>query len=307
MKTILVPLDTSGNATRILPYIRTLALAMKTTVHLLHIWEFDAHLLYSRYQTMREYFRGLAKELQVAGIDVTTEMQIGTPATRIVETAERLDALLIAMVTHGYSGFKRWAVGSVTDKVVQTSQRPVLIVQTDEQHIPSTYNVRRILVPLDGSPLALQGLEYALKIAAPFDAAVHLLHVVEPHVLSETAVNGVDHRTADGSSDRIRERQYQAEQELTALRMQLHNHSMPISIHVAVGYAAEHIVDAALEQQIDLIVMATHGRGGMERWALGSVADKVLHATQTPLMFIRANTRKLTVSSEIQNTVFLQV
>ena len=79
-----------------------------------------------------------------------------------------------------------------------------------------------------------------------------------------------------------------AQAELRTLAGELRPHEVPVKTATVIGYPAEEIVEAAARRQIDLIVMATHGYGGLKRWALGSVADKVLHAAPTPLLLVHA-------------------
>ena len=97
------------------------------------------------------------------------------------------------------------------------------------------------------------------------------------------------HATEADAACRCRE---QAQQQLAATINRLGTHDVVITPVVLFGYPAEAIVDAAIDYQTDLIVMATHGYSGLRRWALGSVADKVLHASPVPLLLVRAQPRR---------------
>jgi nucleotide-binding universal stress UspA family protein len=175
------------------------------------------------------------------------------------------------MTTHGYSGLRRWAVGSVTDKVIQRAVQPVFILPSGGDRLTPPDRLRRILVPLDGSDFARQALPVALDLATAAAAEVILLSAVEPPAQSPGALIVMRNEAA---------------QELQRVAIGCAAQTA-VRTEVVVGYPAEAIVDEAARIEADLIVMATHGRGGIRRWALGSIADKVLHATSTPLLLVR--------------------
>lgn len=155
-----------------------------------------------------------------------------------------------------------------------------------------------IVVPLDGSPLAEQVLPYARALAALTDARLHLIQVVH-----EDAVNGpfmptIAETYATGSEQTVQqahERAYSWETLSETANVYLSRQVQ--ALHAAGGMAdsealldepADAIISVAGAAQAAYIAMATHGRSGLKRWALGSVADKVLHATETPLLLVRA-------------------
>ena len=310
MKTILVPLDGSALAEAVLPYVRLLANTLGARVHLLHVitevdtpnpLAYDISTLYSMsdvvaarqtsyhqsLQTLREHAEGYlasqAMRLKDDGIEVDVDARFGAPPDLIVEVAEQRSATLIAMATHGYSGLRRWALGSVTDRVVQATRTPVFVVRgSPESH--GEPELRRILVPLDGSEFARQALPLARDLAARAQAEIDLLQAIVPDM---PPTDSMVPTPAEARPPLAAQREYAAA-ELNAQAMELAGPSLPVKTAVATGYAAEVIVDEAARGRADLIVMVTHGRGGLRRWALGSVADKVLHATTTPLILVRA-------------------
>src|SRR5262245_4621097 len=192
MDTIVVPLDGSALAERVLPHVRGLARMLGARVCLLQaIWDVDyddmmAESLLSAYavgdsaRALQErrgrdwnrrrghaegYLAAQALHLQEADLTVETEVHVGSPEEIIVEVARQHQATLIAMATHGYGGLKRWTLGSVTDKVVHTATRPVFVVRGGEVAPPVAPPIKRILVPLDGSDLARQALPLAVELA----------------------------------------------------------------------------------------------------------------------------------------------
>jgi nucleotide-binding universal stress UspA family protein len=310
VKTILVPLDGSALAEQALPYVRLLATILGARVSLLHVvteidapspLAYDISSLYSMsdviaarqernhqsWQAVREHAEGYlesqAMRLKDEGFDTAIDVRFGAAPDVIVEVAEQREASLIVMATHGYSGLRRWALGSVTDRVVQSATAPVFVVRggTPERQ-PA---LKRLLAPLDGSSFARQALPLAAELATCAGANLILLEAVAP-VVEVNPARPLD-RSNLAAVNNLDIKRAHAEDELSAQARALASADLAVRTIVATGHAAEVIVDEAALEQADLIVMATHGRGGVQRWALGSVADKVLHATTTPLVLVR--------------------
>lgn len=314
--TILVPLDGSAIARQILPYVQKLASVLSAQIHLLrvlsdadreHMLTSPSTVLYEMgnvvgtaqehkqavWAMMRDHAQGYlesqAEPLRHAGFDVAIDVRIGSPADAIVRFAEHHPTTLIAMATHGYSGLRRWTLGSVTDKVVRATTTPVFIVRGTEPEPLVTPTFKRIMVPLDGSTLARQALPCAIELATCAHAELLLLRAIPPLVLENYSFGPLGGQPMPLYTDEARtEMHNQALQEMDAVAGELRHYDLPIISHVVNGYPAEVIVDEAEQHHIDLIVMATHGYSGIQRWALGSVADKVLHATKTPLVLIHS-------------------
>jgi nucleotide-binding universal stress UspA family protein len=306
MQTILVPLDGSAPAEQVLPSVRMLAPILGAKVKLLQVvLEMDQYYLAMDFelsgsfasqrgqrlntwevlrQSAEDYLGRHAAQLRAAGVQTTFEVLIGAPAETIVEVAEREQATLIAMATHGYSGIKRWALGSVTDKVVHAANAPVFVVRVMEQPPTGERSLKRILVPLDGSALARQALPRAAELAASTHAELILLAVHVPP-LGEVLEEVSSYPRSDELLAALRDRLLG---ELGSLADELREQQVLVTPVAAEGFPAEAIIDEAARRQVDLIVMATHGYSGLKRWALGSVADKMLHASPTPLLLVRA-------------------
>jgi nucleotide-binding universal stress UspA family protein len=124
---------------------------------------------------------------------------------------------------------------------------------------------KRILVPLDGSDLAQQALTHALDMCRAFGATLVLLHVRDAH---------------QGSAEASR-------RYLNFTRRAYANSGVAIELATPEGPVADAIIRTADEQQIDVIVMATHGRSGLRRVVYGSVADQVLRSSTKPVLLVR--------------------
>jgi nucleotide-binding universal stress UspA family protein len=237
------------------------------------------------HQRAEGYLAPRAAQLRAAGLDATIEIRLGQPAEMIVEAARQCHANFIAMATHGASGLRRWALGSIADKVVQATTTPVLVVRGAEGAHPTPHTLKRIMVPLDGSSLAKQALPVAADLAMHGLAELVLLRVVAP---IERHVGLRPHDRAIARPGDIAVGPYeQAAHDLVTCAANLRREQITAIPMVVTGQVAEVIVDEAVRREVDIIVMATHGYSGLRRWALGSVADKVLHATTTPLVLVR--------------------
>ena len=139
---------------------------------------------------------------------------------------------------------------------------------------------KSILVPLDGSKLAEAILPHAEFLAKTLNAEIVLLSVVVP-----TPPFAADEMVTYPATDEAVE--VEAEAYLTSVRERLHRQGLRVRAATRSGQAADQIVDYAREAGISLIAMCTHGRSGLGRWVMGSVADKVLRGAETPILLLR--------------------
>lgn len=297
MSRILVPLDGSELAEHVLPYVVKLAQLKGLEVQLLHVLsglpylgvELETglftkitddttalgappadHMLDARTEA-ETYLNKQAEDLRAKGLVVGTYIADGRPAEQIVEIGAT--AALIAMATHGYSGLRRWALGSVTDESLRSASTPIFVVRSEK----SDWNLRKILVSLDGSELARLALKPAFEMARLAGAEVHLLTVVPP------SVGQFDPELRLDSDGRVKMRERLLKEPVDA---GVDTTGIKVTAHVTEGFVADAITEEGKKLGIDLIVMASHGYGGWRRFSLGSVTDKVMHATTIPMFVI---------------------
>ena len=155
---------------------------------------------------------------------------------------------------------------------------------------------QHILVPLDGSALAETALPDAKALAAKFDAEITLVRATStPHILADP--DGASY--ADLMDDIRHQNLHEVEEYLQGVKSALQHEGFKVNAHLVENASpADAILTLAEEQNMDLIVMSTHGRGGLARWVYGSVADKVLRHSDVPIFLIRAKE----VSTEIEPT-----
>src|SRR6266568_591241 len=150
---------------------------------------------------------------------------------------------------------------------------------------------KRVLVPLDGSPLAEGVLPFLMDIAGPLDMTVVLLRVLEP--ITPMAVEGTRAVVVEDFDTRRRD----AAEYLAPIAAGLRARGVETSWEVRVGRAEEEILAAARVAGADLIAMSTHGRSGLGRLLFGSVAEQVLRHAEVPVFLMRQTGRRLATPS----------
>ena len=282
---ILVPLDGSPLAEQILPYVCLLAAAYNIPVELL--WVHDVELLEWPPRSGKEYLRQATAKYLSAFKQIESIEADGKPAEVIVRRAEAEPSCLIAMATHGMSGMRRWLIGSVASKVVQTAHNPLLLIRPMENADPAVaIKFNTIFVPLDGSGLAEKALPHAVALAKKLKPAVQLLRF---YTLPGDAYVVADGVIAQGPAQFREAIHKEAESYLDGKVETLRAEGLDHVIGTAMeGDAASEIVDLAAKTANSLIAMSTHGRSGIGRWLLGSVAEKVLQHSHVPVLLIRA-------------------
>jgi nucleotide-binding universal stress UspA family protein len=199
----------------------------------------------------------------------------------ILDYAERIDADLIVMATHGRRGVDHALIGSIAEAVVRRSPCPVLTARPTAEHTETS--PRRVLVPVDLSVHARRALAYAREIVEGTGAEVHLVHVVQPY----PNYGVVDTPPAEQSLTDA-ERQA-AENELRGLVGEVMGDDMPVRLHVesVLGNPALPVLDLAERLDIDLLVLGSHGRSGIRRFWLGSVTEKVVQLAPCPVFTVK--------------------
>ncbi len=151
---------------------------------------------------------------------------------------------------------------------------------------------KRVLVPLDGSRLSSRALPYAVEIASKFAAGIHLVRIVRP-AIPVTASTGMTTSPAavevamEGALIEDRRNAARARKYLKRKLRELRSARNNISYQVVIGDPARSIIDIANDDEIDLVVMTTHGASGLKRAIMGSVADRVIRESGKPVMVIR--------------------
>ena len=167
-------------------------------------------------------------------------------------------------------------------KTTQRPRRSASAVTGKQPTHQSAIALAHILVPIDFSEHSRKALQYAVPFAGQFKATIHLLHVVEPTVYPADFSFG-----QVGLSDVEVELRKKGEQELQAMVDNIIKGQVPAEAHVKTGLPFVEIVSYAQDHKMDLIVVATHGRTGVEHILFGSTAEKIVRKAPCPVLVVR--------------------
>ena len=235
------------------------------------------------------YQEDLQKRVILSGCDVpiSCHVETGLVVEKLDEHARTSNADLLVMTTHGRGPLRRAWLGSVADGLLRRTPCPILAIRPEEGeklHLEER-QFRHILVTLDGSPESRSILPFARSLALTSEARVTLLRVIPPHFpLSSPFFSHYSHGFQGLSQEETTFRE--------ALEMDagpLRSEGLVVGVEVITGaHPAEGILDFAEAEDVDVVTMATHGRGGVARLVLGSVADKVIRGGTVPVLLHRA-------------------
>jgi nucleotide-binding universal stress UspA family protein len=295
-KKILVPLDGSELAKQALPVAVTIAQQNQGEIVLVRVPAlmkmsvpsgveglklFDEAMAF-RSDQCESYLGYIQQAYMDADVPMHKHVVEGDPASVIVDTAVAEDIDLIVMTTHGRTGFRRWVVGSVTEKVMRHAHCPVLAVR--DGTIPED-----MIITLDGSELAEHSLVPGLSLAHVFDAQATLLCVIEPAIELDAEERAHIRPEDESWLFTVPEVLHQNALDYLEKTATKYEPMLPhIKYAVTTNYAAEGIVDFAERYDMDLIVMTTHGDTGIGRWTYGSVTEKVTWSAPCSMLVIRS-------------------
>ena len=305
-RSILVPLDGSDLAEQALPLALRIAQRTRGKLRLVLVHQlasapvdvvsakmFTSVELATR-KSERAYLRGVQARLREGGARLSSAVILtGAVGPALATHVRELGVDLVVMATHGRGGLRRAWLGSVADHLIRHLNVPVLMVRPKEEGMPQEGKpANQILVPLDGSPLAEEALGPAAELARLWDAELTLLQIVYPVILSSDAILPVPSAYDEELTGLYRT---QVQDYLHDLVEQLKAEGLRAAGVAVVGWnAADSILEAAHGPRVAGIVLATHGRGGLRRLALGSVADKLVRGANVPVLVYRPAGRRTT-------------
>jgi len=315
---ILVPLDGSPRSEVILPQIARILNREDSEILLLRVVDIpesaglvlNTNIRHQEREDAEKYLHDMALRIGAKASKVHARLAEGWPAEVILETARTEGATMIAMTTHGRGGLERWALGSVAEKVARASDVPVLLVRSFrrtpkgdlEPMVPQELPFRRILVPVDGSDTSMSIIGSAEKFAQLYGSQVLVLHVRPPYVPPGAMLPGMEAAYPILPPEPLLPEQ----DEVTKAAAERFRHAgLDVRRLTLEGEPASEILDLSATESVDLVALGTHGRSGFSRWALGSVAERVLRSTEVPLLLIRtpAAVKKATLPRDTKEPV----
>ena len=311
-RTIVVPLDRSVVAESALPFALSLARETGARLTLMAVidlpFEFAAWLDATTVIDARidvedayeDYLDALAAEID--NIPVETLVRVGGAATEIQRYVESLDDPVVVMASHGRSGVRRLLIGSVTQQVVHRLSTPVIVVpaRVAEDQVNQKLRIESVLFPLDGSEFSEFALEAGLGLLEEHKPDVHLVRIVEVVSWYGGPYSGMDYYGLDPYIDVSRDT---AHDYLNAVAEKLKGRGYKVSTEVRVGLVADQIEAVAESLEVDLVVMATHGRSGVGRLIFGSVAERALRQTPAPLMLVHPGEDLSDTPRDLENII----
>jgi nucleotide-binding universal stress UspA family protein len=314
--TVLVPLEGSEKDERAIPAAAAIAGLTDGKLHVIRVLQPPDDTIVQRARTIgvpdvlheqREKaelsVRGTADRLAaVSGQPVTAEVADGTDvADTLLRRAAERDADIVVMATRAPSALGRLLRGSVADRVVRESPRPVVLVPPGADDTRGKgIELGRVLVPLDGSRLSLEAIDHLLALPHAADLEYVLLEVIPPTVPTiATAADAPAWAATMATADA-----YLAATDVGQLRGDVERRLNDVAerirargaqrVEVRVVEAADPadaIADAVRHELVDFIAMSTHGAGGLQRAMLGSVAEKVVRESDVPVLLVTAGPR----------------
>lgn len=267
---ILLPSDGSEPAVQAQYHARLLARAFDAAVDLLAVTS-DA-------STGKEQFAGAAAHLD--GVTWETVTRSGRPATEILAYADESSCDVIVMGTHGRTGLERAITGSVTERVLRRSAVPVFTVRPGEETTPPS-NYDRLCVPVDGSERSARAVEPAIELATAFDAAIDVVSVVDVSTIAAQS-EGLNPSVISG------ELTEQCESALEQAKRDIERADVPTDTTVLRGSPSNAILEHVAAAGCDAVVMATHGRTGLQRALVGSTTERTIRRADVPVVSVAA-------------------
>jgi nucleotide-binding universal stress UspA family protein len=290
-KRLLVPLDGSELAERALPYAQTIAKTMGSEITLFTV---SIALVEQLDRPMKAYLELKAKELQAQGIKASSAVAYGTVPDEIVGFADKNNIDLIIISTHGYSGIKRWVLGSVARKVLYGTSVQVLLIKSKAPKV-SKVELKKLMLPLDGSLFSESPIPFIRQLTKDSHAEIFLTLVCEPPLVPSYGDHPIN-PTWEKHRDKVwLEAKKQAAEYLKKMEAVLKKQGMIVRSEVIpgeLGRVAETLLQAAEKDKIDLITMATHGRSSVSRWVYGGTANRIVEQSIQPVLLIRPSKPK---------------
>jgi nucleotide-binding universal stress UspA family protein len=304
-RSILVPLDGSAFAEHALPLAISLARRASATLHLVQVHVpvlaidsfnlLDDALNGTLLERERVYLDDITRRVRErAPVPVRSSLPTGNVADELIEAARQNVADLIVMTTHGRGALSRFWLGSVADEIVRRGPAPVLLVRPPEGPVDITVEppVRRVLVPLDGSPLAERVLLPTVEMAKLLGAEFSLIEVVPPVPILGYDLGG--YAAAGTDLAVVEQMEATAHTYMNRVTEWLRARAFSASGRVVIDeQPAPAILEEARTTGCDLIALETHGRRGLSRMLLGSVADKVVRGATCAVLVHRGPYPKL--------------
>lgn len=282
-----------------LKYTIPLAGEFQAAIHLIHVQPIDefsavpgaGHLMLNcadALARLQNHVGPIQKRHAIQFWPENCHIVSGRPSEEICNLARKINADLIVLPTRGHGGLKRIVLGSTAERVARHAPCPVLIPRGAKFRATTwsgepvrKFSLRSILVPVDFSACSLVGLKYAALLAKRFNSKMELFHAIFPYSQAFQIDRGGGDLTPLLQSARIA-----AEKQMKRVRRLKVMNGINYDTEVQIGSAIDAICSASARPEIDLLVTSTHGRTGLKRAIIGSVAEHVIRYAESPVLVI---------------------
>ncbi len=278
-KNIVLPLDGSFTAEKVMPWVQDYAVKAGSRVHLVRVIpgsgltpEGDHDQARLRDDALR-YLEDVSKRFRDQNVLVEIYVRAGKAAEVVIDVARKAHAGLIALTTRGSTTVRRGLFGGTAEKIIRMSPQALFVMHASEDAPRPPIKIKKILVPMDGSELSESILPTVSQLARWHEARLILGYVRPFRTLKDPQVARFD--------------------ELCEL---LEKDGIKATHTWVVGDAATEILNLAQKKEAGLIAMNSHGRSGFTRFLLGSVTEEVVHGADVPV-FLTVNRKPVPVES----------
>jgi len=280
MKKILVPTDYSDVAGLAEAWATDIAWRLKSEVYRLHV---EAY----RVPEPVHAGPGAPDDAVPPGVSVTSVERVGDDiAEEVLQYAEAEGIDLIVVGTHGHRSLRHPALGGLTGELVRRASCPVLTVPRHAGDTGKTPVLGRVLVPVDFSLSAVDAVSQGKAIASLYHAELALLFVAEEHTVPVFHDTGLPTFTVLSVPPEIVD---QAVQALEQLYGEASGPEAEATFHVRTGHPVREIRKFVEQENVDLLVMSTHGVSGLKGFALGSVTERTVRNAPCAVLTFRGS------------------
>jgi nucleotide-binding universal stress UspA family protein len=287
---IAVLLDGSSFAAQALPLAKAIAKATGSTISLLGSVKYHTQALKAQYdQTYAErerYLSSVSKELANQGYSTQVHVRPGFLADATKSFVDEMGVDLVVTTTRGKSGARHWLTGGVSRKLVQKLSTPILLIHGSEEEDVTLPKIGCILVALDGSIFSERALPYARTMAKVFGSELVLVTVpAVPEVTNYRAAADVVETIRQKAETSIRKF-------LEAVARSLREDGLRVRTVVTGSLPARTIIETGDQECVDMIMLTSRGRGGLDLFFMGSVAERVVQNTELPVFMVPIHERR---------------
>jgi nucleotide-binding universal stress UspA family protein len=284
---ILLSLDGAESSEIVIPYVVELARTFNASIDLVGVAEGENE---AQANLLQKYLKDMEAKLESRDLRVSISHLRGRPESEILNFAAKNDSSLIAMAARGKTTSVKWPMGSVAEKVLRTTTKPLLLVSRGCS--PYTGDdlpvLKKVLVPLDGSELGESALPYAIEICHKTGATLQVLHIISS-AYKMTGGTGYALKLQHQLLEVLRE---EAKEYLEGIADRLKKENIGFKTETVTGYPSIAILEYSRTNNVDLIAISSHGQSGIDRFVMGSTTDKVIHNSEHPVLLIRVKPGK---------------